>query len=183
MKFSTCITNLNNFTLIFRTMGTAFNIQSFFLLMGIACFNCMGLRKGLHETYYLLFQLKRDALSEVTESCKTKRRRTSASSDSANAEEGEELTTAPSSVQSLDLPERADSFLQHQLKVCSLQTCLVLKTQSVLHLLVPPVNKLTSPHQHRFQPHQHHHGRDKASVHPRTPKAAFHKVKCDNLTI
>ena len=43
----------------------------------------------------------------MTTSCKTKRRRTSATTDSAHAEE--EVATAPSSDLSLDLPEEADS--------------------------------------------------------------------------
>ena len=51
-------------------MAIAFDIQSFFLFVGFACFKCSGLipgiNKGLHMTYFiLLFQLKRDALSEV----------------------------------------------------------------------------------------------------------------------
>ena len=85
-----------------------------------------------------LFQLKLDALSEV----KCKRRRTSATTGSTHVEK--EVATAPSSDQSLDLLQERIHVLQRQLKVCSFPTCLVLKTQSVLHLLVPRVIKSVS---------------------------------------
>jgi len=108
------------------------------------------------------------------------RRRTSATTDSSSAHVEEEIATAPSSVQSLELPEGAD--------ICpstSAQSLQFANLSSVENTISPSpasatCDQVTDFSQHRFSPHQHHHGRGQACVQPRTPTAASTR---QNVTI
>ena len=116
----------------------------------------------------------------MTKPGETKRRRTGATTDSTNAEE--EVATAPSSDQSLDLPEGVDSCSS-----TSAQSLQFANLSSVENAISPSSASATCNQVTDFSsstpvfttPTTSRQG--SSSCTPKNSKGCIHKAKCDNL--